>query len=76
MTSTTITQDKKFTHDCERCVFLGHTLSADLYFCDAAPTVIARTSSTPEDYVSGIPVVPFDARLAVAYGLAHQKGLI
>lgn len=71
-----ITNQPKFEHDCDRCVFLGHALDADLYFCLSAPTVIARYSSWESDYISGMALVGFDIRLAAALGLAHQKNLV
>lgn len=49
----------KFVHDCKKCVFLGtYQNTFDLYFCDkqgpTRPTVIARHSDKPEDYLSGL----------------------
>lgn len=44
-----------FTHDCERCQFLGSFQNHDLYFCPGSfPTVIARFGSDGPDYVSGV----------------------
>ena len=70
-----IADTAKFTHDCDKCVFLGHSLSSDLYYCNAGNTVIARWSSDGPDYTSGIALVPHDVRLASALGLATQRGL-
>lgn len=57
----------KYRHDCNSCTFLGNVAipkklsysgkSADLYHCKQGgswPTVIARLSSSPEDYQSGL----------------------
>jgi len=46
----------RFKHDCDRCAFLGHHNDADLYYCSAGCTltVIARWSSKPSDYTSGL----------------------
>ena len=41
----------RYRHDCEACIYLGHHESLDLYAC-RMDTVIARRSSTPEDYES------------------------
>lgn len=76
--SVKIADTAKFTHDCDACVFLGHSLSSDLYFCNGngnISTVIARWSSDGPDYTSGIALVPHDVRLAAALGLATQRGL-
>ena len=48
----------KYKHDCSKCVFLGRYAKADLYVCPAEgniiDTVIARFSSDPPDYISGL----------------------
>lgn len=51
----------QFEHDCKECVFLGRYDDNgdhyDLYYCDKSnpiPTVIARASSQPSDYISGL----------------------
>jgi len=71
-----------FEHDCDRCIFLGsHTIEetqADLYWHDKDPTVIARYSSEPSDYSSGICFAfgehsPF---LKEAYIRAKEKNLV
>lgn len=57
-----MTQDHtpKFIHDCSTCKFLGHVDGHDLYFhASSTPggfneTVIARASSEPSDYQSGM----------------------
>lgn len=73
---------RRFDHDCDRCVFLAHGLEHDLYFCPidvVRSTVIARSSSEPSDYQSGIPVargLPDSEPLGLAYRLAQEKGLL
>jgi hypothetical protein len=45
----------RYTHDCDRCVFMGRVDSYDLYVCPQArplPTAVARKSSDPPDYSS------------------------
>lgn len=66
----------KFKHDCDTCVFVGHALNSDLYFCEAGKNVIARYGNDGPDYVSGMAMVEHDIRLAVALGLACTKGLL
>lgn len=48
----------RFTHDCDRCRFLGQSGDADLYFCASqligGATVSARRSSEGSDYSSGM----------------------
>jgi hypothetical protein len=50
-----------YTHDCNKCIYLGQhrdgVAMVDLYVCPSTshlPTTIARYSSEPEDYASGI----------------------
>lgn len=68
-----------FLHDCNDCVFLGHMLDSDMYFCDMGNnegyTVIARKSSVPEDYISGLEMAPYVPELDVALSLANALGL-
>lgn len=76
----------RFEHDCRRCEFLGHVLGHDLYFHPSAPTeilagstVIARASSEPSDYQSGLKIArrsPIDEPLGMAYRLAMERGFI
>jgi hypothetical protein len=43
-------------HDCQQCIFLGIVDHFDLYWCSqggSMPTVIARASDEPSDYLSG-----------------------
>jgi len=47
------------THDCDKCIYLGETGTpkpTDLYYCEQGgfPTLIARYSSEPSDYSSGL----------------------
>lgn len=67
-----------FKHDCDSCVFLGSHKSSDLYFCNFADdegfTVIARHSSDPADYVSGVELAPFDSRIDMALTIASALG--
>lgn len=69
---------RRFTHDCDDCVFLGHEKSSDLYFCSQGgmPTVIARHSSEGPDYTSGLIFADRDPALAEAKRLATEKGLL
>ncbi len=47
-----------YAHDCSDCIFLGSFDGADLYyhpnFGPLTETVIARNSSSPADYSSGL----------------------
>jgi predicted 2-oxoglutarate/Fe(II)-dependent dioxygenase YbiX len=51
---------RRYKHDCYDCVFLGQHQDADLYVCIkdedgvTMDTVIARFSSDPPDYLSGL----------------------
>jgi len=68
----------RYTHDCPRCHFLGQHQDQDLYFCEQGqrPTVIARFSSKPSDYESGIYGSFSDGALAVARQTAQTRGLL
>ena len=72
----------RFEHDAKCCKFLAHELDHDLYYCDQhvfGPTVIARHSSRPNDYWSGLAIaerVPFENPLGLALALAREAGLI
>lgn len=76
----------RYTHDCEKCEYLGTYNDHDLYHCNKMgrlPTVIARRSSEPSDYLSGMSIA---ARvrsgqtdllpLRVAYLIAEDLGLL
>jgi len=41
-----------YKHDCDGCVFLGHSEHRDIYYCDSAlgKRIIERKSSEPADY--------------------------
>jgi len=43
----------RFTHDCDKCNYLGRHNEFDLYFCATEPTVIARYGEEA-DYKSGM----------------------
>lgn len=66
----------KFDHDCEQCVFLGHSSGIDLYFCpqSGASTLIARYGPGSK-YVSGAPFVMVNDDLWKAAVLAEERGL-
>jgi len=69
----------RYTHDCTRCVLLGHHEACDLYFCGKQhePTLVARFSSEGQDYSSGT-CFSYGAigPLAEARSLAQAKGLM
>jgi len=73
---------KHFQHPaCENCTFLVHYKGRDLYHCTQGgriPTVIARHSSEPPDYESGIfsaSQMEEDAPLRVALRISSEEGL-
>lgn len=72
-------------HDCDACIYLGTWGEAerdvDLYFCRQGgtnPTVIARRSSEPPNYHSGLGAAQLghDPALAEALRRAQEKGLV
>lgn len=75
-------EGQKFTHDCDKCQFLGHYEGHDLWYC-APPgvTIIARWGSDGPDYCSGmvfgredkIPELGEAFRRAEALGLDVSK---
>lgn len=72
-----------YEHDCSHCTFLGTGEYAgrafDLYHCKQGhlvPTVIARASSSPHDYMSGMALAMFDPVLREALSRAHVRGLV
>lgn len=67
--------EARYAHDCDECVFLGTEGKNDLYFCGANPTVIARYG-VDGDYISGLAFVPMIPELAVAAGIALDRGLV
>jgi len=67
----------RFKHDCDNCIFLGQYKRFDLYVHAEEPkTVIARRSSNPEDYKSGIEFISMDPALGTAYRRAKTRRLI
>lgn len=73
----------QFVHDHDDCVYLGahrvgHGQVADLYFCEQGgmlATVIARFSSEPSNYTSGMALADFDPYLAEARKRSIARGL-
>ncbi len=72
-----------YTHDCERCAYLGFDKTddgalVDLYFCEQhnLPTVIARYSSVGSDYVSGVALCGNFPELRTAKTRATEVGFI
>jgi len=72
-----------FLHNCSRCTFLGTTEYEDrvydLYYCAQGhlfPTVIARGSSNPHDYSSGLALAAIDPVLREAYERSKERGFI
>lgn len=69
----------KYTHDCDKCVYLGVGDGADLYYCSQRigfPTVIARYSSEESDYISGMAMADIGIQpLAMAKEVAAARGL-
>lgn len=44
----------RYTHDCNKCEFLGIHEEYDLYFCPDEPTIIARYGNKGNEYGSGL----------------------
>lgn len=72
-----------YIHDCDHCTFLGTVefegREFDLYFCKQGhfvPTVIARGSSQPHDYTSGIQLAKVDPVLGEALARAQERNLV
>lgn len=65
-----------YRHDCNQCKYLGSYEGSDLYFCEREPTVIARYSSDPPDYSSGLVFCGSNAPLKEAARRAIQAGFI
>ena len=68
----------RFTHDCDRCVFLGHQDDHDHYYCASdfgGATIIARYDDDGPDYVSGI-VFKDTYPLDITWSLAKARGLV
>lgn len=67
----------RFKHDCDTCTFLGRFKRFDLYVHTEEPkTVIARSSSIPDDYTSGLRFKDLDPALGTAYNRARKRRLI
>ena len=66
-----------FKHDCNECVFLGHTIGHDFYYCGSedgtVETYIARYSSEGPSCVSGTALLDIDVRINIAKSL-HKQG--
>jgi len=82
---TQVDMEPFFTHDCDKCVYLGsatvNTVDVDFYVCEngslGKPTLIYRTSSkgadygsTPVDYVSPLSLF---AIMALSLYVKHLK---
>lgn len=67
-----------YEHDSDCCTFLGIFKNADLYYCKQMnnPTVIARFSSDPSDYSSGLCFADRSPFLGEAKRLALQQELL
>ena len=63
----------RFEHDCSKCIFLGQTTDADLWYCPGN-TLIARHGSEG-DYFSGFPFVWTNKEMKLAYQMAKELGL-
>jgi hypothetical protein len=77
------THPPHFEHNCGRCVYLGEAEWGgrvfDLYYCHQGhmiPTVIARASSNPHDYSSGMEMAEVDPVLFEARERAKARGLL
>jgi len=79
-----MTDQPKFIHDCEVCVFLGHHDNHDLYYHPdmVMDTLIARFGDEVPRYTSGIPLfcryppIIKAGNLAVAAGLISEDRLL
>lgn len=72
-----------YEHDCDSCVYLGRhttvnehpfpsaTVEWDLYYCKSEPTVIARHSSEPSEYRSGLEI----AKVCKVLGEAKRRAI-
>ncbi len=70
----------RYAHDCDRCKPLGVFGGADLYYCDQGelvmPTLIARNSSEPSDYQSGLAFAATNPALQEAKARAVSLGYL
>ena len=68
-------------HDCPKCTHLGSSDTVDYYHCKQGDskfnaTLIARHSSEPSDYSSGMAFYSFVYHINVAGNLAIDQGLL
>jgi len=49
-------EPQRYTHDCDKCYYLGHYEKYDLYYCSKStiPSVIARYGNEGWNYASGM----------------------
>ena len=68
--------ERRYIHDCQKCIFLGQFNEFDLYFCGgtAYNTVIARYGDDGPDYLSGM--FSIDPNLEEAKKRARELGLL
>lgn len=69
----------QWTHDCDRCYYLGSYRAADLYFCrqdNGVATVISRFGNEGGEYKSGMWSAKEDPALALAVVKAFHRGLL
>lgn len=64
-----------FTHDCEKCTFLGVFDGRDLYHHESPISLIARFGNEPWDYESGIALVNIMPHITEAHKRAGDLGL-
>lgn len=76
---------KKFTHDCNKCNYLGSDDQHDYYYCSynkPIPTVIARFGNINSEYCSGLKIAQIleqdgvNDPLVIALKLARSHGFI
>ena len=72
------TDNIRYTHDCDCCVYLGNHDHYDLYFCGSEPTVIARYGNDGQEYISGLVFAKPDKTKAlyIAKTIAIKQGLL
>lgn len=67
---------KKYMHDCDDCIFLGHEKDHDLYYHADPQSLIARASSYEPDYISGMALIGRVPAITAAYDIAIKQGLL
>jgi len=68
---------KHFEHDCDVCKFLGHYQGYDLYICpNGTKTVIARASSVPSNYSSGMTFAMTSLKERIEDGRTLDEGVL